>query len=494
MWLRLARCSSSSPSAAEGRSSITLRTVLYAYTYSTEPRDLLGKGSFGKVYGGRDEKGNPVAIKRYEGVESASVEVVREMSILQLLQAYPSPHVVELRDALLLQNGGASSEKAALVPCLVLERCARSLADVFLSPCGDLSKELVGTWLVHLSSGVAHLHALRIMHRDLKPANVLVTDALTLKIADFGLSRAMTPSTPVVAALPGGTVMSSPPLPQNTSHVTTRWYRAPEVLLEVGYTEKIDVWSLGCIFAELWNAWSSYTHTPMFPGAYSAQSERSHVMCEIYDGYQLHCIIRTLGATPHDFGAYPHHVVETLRPYLWGARKNLNIRWPRVPADWVYLTNIMLDCSACRRPSSHQVLQHVQCGDDLPPEVSLVEAEHEALMRMTHATSPECRRILQKASLDAQECPAASRTQLQGTVIKVLGKSSYMVQLPAKYGMGFLPSRNCDVRRLARGARVSVIIEKIEVKVDRKETTTKKKKSACYSPIILKLRWVLGGQ
>lgn len=493
MWLRLA----SSSSAGE-RSPITLHSLARTYTYSTGDGDLLGRGSFGKVYGGSDESGNTVAIKMYEGAETASVEVVREISILQLLQAYPSPHVVELREALLLQSDGSTREAAT--PCLVLERCARSLAQVFLSPCGDLSEELVGAWLVHLAKGVAHLHALSIMHRDLKPANVLVTDALTLKIADFGLSRAMTPSTPVVAALPGGTVMSSPPLPQNTSHVTTRWYRAPEVLLEVGYTEKIDVWSLGCIFAELWNAWSGYTHTPMFPGAHSAQSERSHVMCEIYDGYQLRCIIRTLGATPDDFGAYPHRVVETLRPYLWAVRKNLNIRWPRVPAPWVYLTNTMLDCSPCRRPSSHQVLKHVQCGGDLHAESSspvVAYAEHEALIRMTRATSPQCKSILQKASLDAQERASATRTQLQGTVIKALGKSSYMVQLPAKYGMGFLPSRNCGVRRrLARGARVSVIIEKIEemVKVDVQETTQKKKKkSACYSPIILKLRWVLGG-
>ena len=88
------------------------------------------------------------------------------------------------------------------------------------------------------------------MHRDLKPANILIDDSTlgldqSLKITDFGLSRSF---------IPGGSRM--------TNSVVTLWYRAPELLLgSKYYTTAIDVWSAGCVFAEL------LTGSPIFPGS-----------------------------------------------------------------------------------------------------------------------------------------------------------------------------------------------------------------------------------
>lgn len=88
-----------------------------------------------------------------------------------------------------------------------------------------------------------YIHSANVIHRDLKPSNLLLNANCDLKICDFGLAR---------------------PNAENefmTEYVVTRWYRAPELLLNSSdYTAAIDVWSVGCIFMELMN------RKPLFPG------------------------------------------------------------------------------------------------------------------------------------------------------------------------------------------------------------------------------------
>lgn len=89
------------------------------------------------------------------------------------------------------------------------------------------------------------------MHRDLKPRNLLVNSNCDLKICDFGLARAMIPEMKVKSM-------------NMTDYVATRWYRAPELLLSMReYNESVDVWSVGCIFAEL------IRRKPFLPGTNS---------------------------------------------------------------------------------------------------------------------------------------------------------------------------------------------------------------------------------
>ena len=119
-----------------------------------------------------------------------------------------------------------------------------------------LSDEHIQFFLYQILRGLKYVHSCGILHRDLKPRNLLVNSNCDLKICDFGLARSninnlMTPS----AIL--------------TDYIATRWYRAPEVILSWRqYTGAIDVWSVGCILAEL------IKRRPLLP----AQTEQEQMM------------------------------------------------------------------------------------------------------------------------------------------------------------------------------------------------------------------------
>jgi cyclin-dependent kinase 2 len=104
---------------------------------------------------------------------------------------------------------------------------------------------VVKRFLYQMLQGIQYCHSHRILHRDMKPQNLLIDRATnTMKLADFGLARAF-----------------GIPVRQYTHEVITLWYRAPEILLgSKHYSTPVDLWSIGCIFAEMAN------QKPLFPG------------------------------------------------------------------------------------------------------------------------------------------------------------------------------------------------------------------------------------
>ena len=107
-----------------------------------------------------------------------------------------------------------------------------------------LGPAVVKRLMRQLCEGLRYCHSRRILHRDLKPQNLLVDREGNLKLADFGLARAF-----------------GVPLRTYTHEVVTLWYRAPEILLGGRqYSTGVDMWSVGCIFAEM------CTRRPLFPG------------------------------------------------------------------------------------------------------------------------------------------------------------------------------------------------------------------------------------
>ncbi|RXM98457.1 Cyclin-dependent-like kinase 5 [Acipenser ruthenus] len=110
---------------------------------------------------------------------------------------------------------------------------------------GDLDPEIVKSFMYQLLKGLAFCHSRNVLHRDLKPQNLLINRNGELKLADFGLARAF-----------------GIPVRCYSAEVVTLWYRPPDVLFGAKlYSTSIDMWSAGCIFAELANA-----GRPLFPG------------------------------------------------------------------------------------------------------------------------------------------------------------------------------------------------------------------------------------
>ena len=230
-----------------------------------ERTDRIGQGAYGIVYRGIQRSTNiTVAIKRIPFADAAPeggvpCNVIREISLLRELD---HPNVVRLLDV----NQARPGELY-----LVFEFVAHDLK-TFLDKsqptplptppgAGDngtgmnmnnprmtrqgLSPQICKSFLRQILEGVGYCHTYRILHRDLKPHNLLISaDGLTVKLADFGLAR--------LSGLPSGPY---------TSEVVTLWYRAPELLMgATRYCGPVDVWSIGCIFAEMATGYA------LFPG------------------------------------------------------------------------------------------------------------------------------------------------------------------------------------------------------------------------------------
>ncbi|XP_032666256.1 cyclin-dependent kinase 20 [Odontomachus brunneus] len=196
----------------------------------------IGEGAQGLVLKAHDtSRDREVALKKIliKKIEDGlPVSIIREVKSLQQLK---HPYVVELLDA--FPNG--------LDFVMVFEYMPTGLWEVLKDANVTLTLSQIKTYMKMLLEGIAYVHGKNIIHRDLKPANLLINGKGILKIADFGLSRLMWPD---------GTKPYS-------HQVATRWYRAPELLFgSQYYSSAIDMWSIGCIFGEMFNT------SPLFPG------------------------------------------------------------------------------------------------------------------------------------------------------------------------------------------------------------------------------------
>ena len=175
-----------------------------------------------------------------EGVPSTAI---REITVLKELD---HPHVVKLLDVvhvdkkiyLVFEYLNQDLKVSILVKQLAIKLLVtffclfQKLLDTM--PFG-LEAKAVKSFLWQMLKGIAFCHSHRVLHRDLKPQNLLVNKNGLLKLADFGLARAF-----------------GLPLRSYTHEVVTLWYKAPEVLLGAKtYSTSVDIWSIGCIYAEM---------------------------------------------------------------------------------------------------------------------------------------------------------------------------------------------------------------------------------------------------
>ncbi|XP_039006237.1 probable serine/threonine-protein kinase At1g09600 [Hibiscus syriacus] len=205
---------------------------------SFEKLEKIGQGTYSSVYKARDlETDKIVAMKkvRFVNMEPLSVRfMAREIIILRKLD---HPNVMKLECIV------TSRMSSSLY--LVFEYMEHDLAGLAATPGITLTEPQIKCYMQQLFRGIEHCHSRGVLHRDLKGSNLLINDNGILKIADFGLGATFQ-------------VDQKQPL---TSRVVTLWYRAPELLLgETEYGVAIDLWSAGCILAEL------FFGKPIMPG------------------------------------------------------------------------------------------------------------------------------------------------------------------------------------------------------------------------------------
>ncbi|MFQ6628177.1 hypothetical protein Gotur_006689 [Gossypium turneri] len=283
--------------------------------------EVIGKGSYGVVCSAYDtHTGEKVAIKKindiFEHVSDAT-RILREIKLLRLLR---HPDIVEIKHILL-----PPSRREFKDIYVVFELMESDLHQVIKAN-DDLTPEHYQFFLYQLLRGLKYIHTANVFHRDLKPKNILANADCKLKICDFGLARVAFNDTPTAIFW--------------TDYVATRWYRAPELCGSFfsKYTPAIDIWSIGCIFAEL------LTGKPLFPG--------KNVV------HQLDLMTDLLGTPSAEAIARVRN--EKARRYLSSMRKKkpipLSHKFPNADPLAVRLLERMLAFEPKDRPSAEEAL------------------------------------------------------------------------------------------------------------------------------------------
>ena len=230
------------------------------YVFDNTGHNLLGSGTYGSVYRAtrvRHDSRTNVAIKSVQGRAGEEQNFLRELTIL---------HYANHDNIIKMYNAKYSPERNLLeFATEMLETDLEYLMYKHSTHSIDLHR--IRCIARDIADGLQYLHSANIAHRDLKPANIFVNfnPILTAKIGDFGLARSLVDTKHLSTTnLDEGasTVTRRRAL---TKHVVTRSYRAPEVS-QGDYTDKIDVWSFGCIYAELLSVvLGEYENRVLFP-------------------------------------------------------------------------------------------------------------------------------------------------------------------------------------------------------------------------------------
>ncbi|KAH9254661.1 hypothetical protein BASA81_007428 [Batrachochytrium salamandrivorans] len=196
-----------------------------------------------------------VAVKKIERVfdhPTFTKRTLREIRVLRLLK---HENVISLQSIFATTTTTTMGTRFDDL-YLVFDLMQTDLASIIKSP-QPLSAQHVQFFLYQLLRGLKFLHSAGIIHRDIKPRNLLVNSNCDLKICDMGLARF--DNSQLVP--PGRPMQENGSVPEMTDYVATRWYRAPEIILQwAGYSKAIDMWAVGCILAEL------LARKPLFPG------------------------------------------------------------------------------------------------------------------------------------------------------------------------------------------------------------------------------------
>jgi len=288
--------------------------------------ELLGVGTFGQVFRCVSNEGEEVAIKVVKSQNKYYQYEMNEIRILKKLQeAKKIRHFVELYDAFIYRQH----------LCIVVELLGPSTYEITkMMKFSGMDHASVRYILLQLMEGIQELHNFGIIHSDLKPENILVVDlySLKIKVIDFGSST----TRPMM----------------DTFYIQSRYYRAPEVMLEIPYSAGIDIWSAGCIAYEL------LMGHPLFPGSSNqSQLQRIH---RFYEG-GIPSFMIEYGEKASNVKFAPDGECEDDYITLERMVKQINDASPASLEEntlFIDLVLYMLNPSYLERPSASEILKH----------------------------------------------------------------------------------------------------------------------------------------
>ncbi|CAA7403887.1 unnamed protein product [Spirodela intermedia] len=298
----------------------------------------VGDGTFGCVWRAVNKfTGEVVAIKKMKKKYYTWEECMnlREVKSLRMME---HPNIVKLKEVIREHD----------ILYLVFEYMELDLYQLMKDRTKLFSEAEIRSWCFQVFHALAYMHHRGCFHRDLKPENLLVTKDI-IKVADFGLARE---------------VCSKPPY---TEYVSTRWYRAPEVLLQSPiYGAEVDMWAMGAIMAEL------FTLRPLFPG--SSEVDEIYKICSV------------IGSPNQNSWAEGLRLANEMKyQFPQSSGVPLSALIPSASEDAVSLITILCSWDPRRRPSAAEALQHPffqPCHYYVPPSL------RPRATGTTHHTSP----------------------------------------------------------------------------------------------------------
>ena len=289
---------------------------------------IIGDGTYGIVYEGRNKETNQkVAIKKLKERFKSLEECLSRIEV-KVLEKLNHENIVQLKEVIRDKKGEVS---------YIFEYCDCNLFE-FIENHREHKKiipePIIREIVLQLTKGMKYMHSKQYFHRDLKPENILltlnkynlnnmVTGELKLKICDFGTAKEI----PIKNILP------------MTDYVCIRWYRPPECILRGDYDEKMDIWAIGCIMAELYNLGA------IFPG----ENE--------FD--QINQILKILGTptrTKWPWGYYQSELFGIQLPVYY--KKDLKKILGYISKEGVNLLNEIFTFDPTKRPSCCKILNH----------------------------------------------------------------------------------------------------------------------------------------
>ncbi|PWZ21443.1 hypothetical protein Zm00014a_022806 [Zea mays] len=284
-----------------------LTTCLHRFKLIKE----VGDGTFGSVWRAiNKQNGEVVAVKKMKK-KYYSFEECMGLREVKSLRRMNHPNIVKLKEVIREND----------ILYFIMEYMECNLYQLMKDKVKPFSESEVRNWCFQIFQALAYMHQRGYFHRDLKPENLLVSKDV-IKLADFGLAREVSS------------------LPPYTEYVSTRWYRAPEVLLQSSaYDSAVDMWAMGAIMAEL------LTLHPLFPG--TSEADEIHKICNV------------IGSPDEQSWPQGLSLAEAMKyqfPQIKGSQ--LAEVMTTASSDAIDLISSLCSWDPSKRPKAAEVLQH----------------------------------------------------------------------------------------------------------------------------------------